>query len=172
VLITLGPFQHSNDVCDWYPIFGEYMPPSEDNDTMSSSPTRLDNSTPSPTREPFSPSSTQSAALIKCDQHEYQTDSNIAGELTFFSSSYDGSATICSSSPVSKETFCHDEENQINVLSEIESGEAHWMPPLSSSPLQCSSSVEIMSSPVRQVMTKDEARVSEQWRLGCVILTL
>ena len=171
MLITLGPFQHSNDVCDRHPILGEYMPPSEDNDTMSSSPTWLDNATSSPIREPFSHSSTQSAALIKCDQHEYQTDSNIAGELTFFSSSYDGSATICLS-PVSKETLCHEEENQINVLSEIESGEAHWMPPPSSSPLQCSSEVEIMSSPVRQVMTKDEARVSEQWRLGCVILTL
>lgn len=163
MLITLGPFQNSNDIGD--PMFGEYMPPSEDKDTMSFP----DNATQSPTREPFSSSSTQSAILNK---HEYQTDSNIAGELTFFSSSYDGSTTFCSSSPVSKETLCHDEENQINAVSDIESGEAHWIPPPSSSPLECSSLAEIMSSPVRQAMNKEEARVSEQWRLGCVILTL
>ena len=157
MLITLGPFQYSNDICD---RFGEYMPPSEGKDSMSPPRPRLDK-TQSPTREP---SSTQSAVPIECDKPEYKTDSDIAGELTFFSSSYDGSTIICSSSPVSKEALCHDEENQMNVVSG-ESGEASWILPPSSSPLQCSSSVEIMSSPVRRVMTQEEAMVSEQWRL-------
>ena len=135
------------------------MPPSENKDTMPSSWPRLDDSIQGFTRKLFSSSSpTQSETLIICDQYESQTDSNIAGELTFFSSSYDGSTT-CSSSPVSKERLCHEEEIQINMLSETASGEAHWLPPPSSSPLQCSDMVEIMSSPVGQVTTKEEEEV-------------
>ena len=129
---------------------------------MSFSWPRLSDVIPGPAQDVFSsPIQTQSAVPLKWDKHEYQTDSDIIGELTCLSSPFGGSTATCSSSPVSKEKLCYEKEDQLfsNMLSEAVSEDAHGTFPPSSSPLQCSSPVEIMSSPVRQVVIKEEVKV-------------
>ncbi len=129
---------------------------------MSFSWPRLSDVIPSPVQDAFSsPIQTQSAVPVKSDKHEYQTDSDITGELTYLSPPFGGSTTTCSSSPASEQKLCCEKEDQpfSHMLSEAVSEDAHGTFPPSSSPLQCSSPVEIMSSPVGQVVINGEVKV-------------
>lgn len=143
------PFQNPDGIYDLGATSG-CPPRSKDKDSISFSWPSLSDVIPSPIQDAFSsPIQTQSA--VRCDKYEYETDCDITG-LSYLTPSLGDSTATCSSSPAPKKKLCYKEDQPLsNMLPEAVSEDAHGTFPPSSSPLQCSSPVEIMSSPVGSV---------------------
>ncbi|KAK2466493.1 hypothetical protein APHAL10511_002135 [Amanita phalloides] len=108
-----------------------------------------------PAKETDPSSQIQLAIPIECNDSECRGGTEVTGELTFLNSSYDDSTTTCASSPVSEKL----QGNASGItMREIDSEKMDWILPPSSSPLQCSSQVGTMSSPIRHAIAKEGER--------------